>query len=509
MRDQAVVETAVVDALLEGSVACASLTDDELLVALDELGARRRVLDAALVRAAGEVAARSDGLPADASLVRRSGHATLAQLLQHRVGLRLHEARRLCVVAEATRARVTLTGAPLPVQHPHVAAALAPGWLSVAQADAIVAGLDAADGRAPVDAVDQAEAFLVAAGCGTAAHDDAPAVPETLAALARACLAYLDPDGAEPRHEAQLAARFLTLRRRADGLVAGRFLCTTEQGEILEAALDAHVGPRRPSFEDVGDAPSEGEVAAIGRLDDTSTLHDTDTDTDHALPGRTTAGDAAADQPSADETSSTDAIDADRTSADAPAVDDRSRDQRRIDALVAIVGRHAETRAPRVGGEAPVLVVTVSREALHGRRDGIADVPRLERSGDPVPIAVAARILCDGFVQPVVQGEHAEPLRLGRRRRLFSRSQRRAIIARDRHCRAPGCTAPAGWCETHHVTRWADDGATDVDNGILLCRHHHTEVHRGALAIAPGTRTRWSITTAHARRPRTRAPSSA
>jgi hypothetical protein len=450
MHDACLVESAVVDAIVAGSATFGSLTDAEVLVALDELGARRRALDAALVEAAGEIAARSDGMPAEESLARKGGQRSPAQLLQHRIGMRAREARQVCAVADATRERRSLTGAVIPPAFPHVAAALSRGRLSIAQAHAITAGLDPARGRAGLDALEQAETLLVAAGCGTAAHDDAPALPETLASLATACLAYVDPDGDEPRFDERLARRSLTLHRRSDGSVVGRLVCTAEQGEILQAALDAHVRPHRPTFDD-----------ACGTPDD-----------------------------------------------EADAADARTIEQRRLDALVAlvaIVGRHAETTAPRIVGEAPVLTVIVSEAALHGRRDRLDDVPRLERSGDAVPTSVAARMLCDAFVQPVVQDAHGEPLRLGRRRRLFSRSQRRAIVARDRRCRAPGCTAPAGWCETHHVARWADGGTTDAENGILLCRHDHTEVHRGVLRIAPAATGRWRVAAVHPPRPRTAA----
>jgi len=163
---------------------------------------------------------------------------------------------------------------------------------------------------------------------------------------------------------------------------------------------------------------------------------------------------------------------------------------------------------------------------LHGRRAAtIEELPTLSRTGDTVPVSIAARYLCDGFVQTMVQDEAGHPLHMGRRRRLFTKSQRRAIVARDRHCRAPGCTAPPGWCETHHVTPWSFGGTTDVDNGILLCQHHHTEVHRGALTIhavpsatpdAAGAPLapravrrrprRWRIAAAYPRRVRTRAP---
>ncbi|WP_323368692.1 MULTISPECIES: HNH endonuclease signature motif containing protein [unclassified Nocardioides] len=48
---------------------------------------------------------------------------------------------------------------------------------------------------------------------------------------------------------------------------------------------------------------------------------------------------------------------------------------------------------------------------------------------------------------------------------------------RDRECRADGCTIPATWCEAHHRQPWSAGGKTDLDNGMLLCSHHHHLIH--------------------------------
>ena len=309
--------------------------------------------------------------------------------------------------------------------------------------------------------------------CGTGESDTEPATPETLATSAKRCVDSIDPDGDEPRFQDQLDARFLRFRRRARGGYAIDGVCTDEQHEVLASAFDASVKPRRVQFQDLCGATDE--------------------------PG-----------------------------SDQDAVDERTMEQRRIDALVTIVGRHAEMRSPRISGEAPTVTITVAASTLTGDPDRLDDLATLNRSGDTVPVSIAARYICDSFIQAVVQDDDGHPLKLGRRQRLFSKAQRRAIIARDRHCRAPGCTAPPGWCETHHIQPWAAGGTTDVDNGILLCQHHHTEVHRGALTIRPATptelaadqppaptpntpkvrhrRRRWRITTAYPRRPRTRTP---
>jgi len=46
-----------------------------------------------------------------------------------------------------------------------------------------------------------------------------------------------------------------------------------------------------------------------------------------------------------------------------------------------------------------------------------------------------------------------------------------------------GCDRPGSWCIAHHLTHWADGGATDISNGVLLCGWHHQVVHRGEWAV--------------------------
>ena len=69
------------------------------------------------------------------------------------------------------------------------------------------------------------------------------------------------------------------------------------------------------------------------------------------------------------------------------------------------------------------------------------------------------------------------PPDLGRTRRLFTPAQRKALLVRDRTCRAEGCDVPATWCEAHHLDPWHTGGRTDLANGVLLCSHHHHRAH--------------------------------
>jgi hypothetical protein len=66
-------------------------------------------------------------------------------------------------------------------------------------------------------------------------------------------------------------------------------------------------------------------------------------------------------------------------------------------------------------------------------------------------------------------------LDVGRRTRTIPPAIRRALEARDRGCRFPGCGSR--FTDAHHVVHWADGGATKLDNLILLCHYHHRLLH--------------------------------
>ncbi len=138
-------------------------------------------------------------------------------------------------------------------------------------------------------------------------------------------------------------------------------------------------------------------------------------------------------------------------------------------------------RLPLHGGDATTVVVTVPLAALR-RELGVADllggsVPGEEGFGETITAAEARRLACTAKIIPAVLGAASEILDLGRARRLFTAAQRRALLLRDRTCRAEGCDIPGTWTEAHHWLPWTSGGATDLDNAVLLCSHHHHRVH--------------------------------
>jgi hypothetical protein len=78
-------------------------------------------------------------------------------------------------------------------------------------------------------------------------------------------------------------------------------------------------------------------------------------------------------------------------------------------------------------------------------------------------------------------GPDGQPLDLGRRSRFFSPAQQQAIVERDGGCAIVGCDRPPHWCDAHHLDPHAPptNGETNLDNGLGMCRPHHTLVHNG------------------------------
>ena len=74
----------------------------------------------------------------------------------------------------------------------------------------------------------------------------------------------------------------------------------------------------------------------------------------------------------------------------------------------------------------------------------------------------------------LVQDPDGKAVGLGTTARTVTPGLRRALMVRDGHCRAEGCSVPASWCEAHHAgDPWSRGGRTDLREGRLLCRHHH------------------------------------
>lgn len=179
----------------------------------------------------------------------------------------------------------------------------------------------------------------------------------------------------------------------------------------------------------------------------------------------------------------------DSTDGPAPA---RTVAQRRYDALADLAGDGLAGTDGRVNPDRTINVMvdydTLLR-LLGGAQLPAAEPPSADTltrwrqhllNGDAsLPDAALERLLCTSWISRVVFGPDGEILDLGRRARLFTPAQQRAIRARDGGCAFPGCDRPPQWCDIHHLEHWEHGGETDVGNGVCLCRRHHSLVHEG------------------------------
>ena len=125
--------------------------------------------------------------------------------------------------------------------------------------------------------------------------------------------------------------------------------------------------------------------------------------------------------------------------------------------------------------------MTTQLDALTGRLGG----GEMD-TGVMLSAATVRRLACDAELVPAVLGGDGAVLDLGRSKRLYVGSARRALVLRDGGCAFPACDRPPRWCQAHHVVSWVDGGPTTQSNGVLLCGYHHRLIHRGGWQVRPG-----------------------
>lgn len=311
----------------------------------------------------------------------------------------------------------------LDAELPVVARAMEEGVVSVAQARVIAHAIDALPDEAPAETVEQAERWLVdAAGSFN---------PKQLRVLGRRILDVIDPSFAENAEAKRLAEEeahaervtHLAIKPLGDGTTRITALVADAVAHRLRTCLEAFAQPRlaNPAAVPVRRARALGE--AFGQL-----LEAFDP---HRLPLH--GGDAT-------------------TVMVTIALADLERDLASAELGPDFGGSYGhETTGPGSGGWAS--------------------------GGEKITATQARRLACTAGIIPAVLGGKGEILDLGRTRRLFTPAQRKVLRLRDHHCRAEGCTVPATWCDAHHRQPWSSGGTTDLDDGVLLCGHHHRVIH--------------------------------
>ncbi|MDN5585055.1 MAG: HNH endonuclease [Brevibacterium sp.] len=131
-----------------------------------------------------------------------------------------------------------------------------------------------------------------------------------------------------------------------------------------------------------------------------------------------------------------------------------------------LIGRIDMTRTGQ--GSQYALVVTAKAEDLaNGTGAGTTGTE------NPVPISELIRHGLNGAVFFELISEKAKTMQVVTENRFANAKQIAVLTARDQGCTFPGCDAPPGWCDAHHIVEWAQQGKTDINNMTLSCSAHH------------------------------------
>ncbi len=445
--------------------------DPELLSAQRSLADARRRLDAAAAVVAGEIAYRSRRELGHSGLAAGFGQRTAEGLISTLTGTSTRDARTLVKAAEllptgpagalgdgepvggdaSSEGRPTVPAPRRPLWLQALGVAVVSGALSVEQVDVIRTRLGAVTGAADLEAAARAGAYRPdgpadapagAMGARLAVLDRAlqEAVDRLAARASSLTVEQLAVGAAAERDDLDLAGvaarerelrdkRYLRVSTQLDGMTRIHGLLDPESAAIVVPVLDAATSPRRggPRFVD----PS-----AEARADDLVR-------------------------------------------------DERTTDQVTLDTLVDLVRIGARVDDGRLlGDRKPAVRILVTKADLEApldddRGEGVASRPgvaHFEGQNEPVSIATAERYICSSGAVPVLFDDDGRALNLGREQRLFSEKQRIVLAARDGGCLM--CDRPPSWCEAHHIDHWDEHrGRTDVDDGVLLCRHCHLLLH--------------------------------
>ncbi len=158
-----------------------------------------------------------------------------------------------------------------------------------------------------------------------------------------------------------------------------------------------------------------------------------------------------------------------------PATDDtRTAPQRRHDALIDLCAESLKTSdRPVVGGERPNVTVHIDAST------GLAYTPQRFYLSN----ITRDMVLCDANITSVWLDTTGKPFDVGTPTSDIPARNRKAVIARDQHCRYPGCGRPNRWTEIHHITYREHGGCHSIDNLVTLCRYHHRLTHKHRLAL--------------------------
>jgi hypothetical protein len=152
---------------------------------------------------------------------------------------------------------------------------------------------------------------------------------------------------------------------------------------------------------------------------------------------------------------------------------DAPQEARMADALVELVTGGGSDQAPEA-----TVVVHAGAEVLAGEEPSEGPWLAETESGHRLSSEAVRRLACDSRIEWVLESR-GRPVGIGRRGRTVPGAIGRVLRHRDGGaCRFPGCERKR-WLHAHHLIHWAQGGATNLDNLVLLCHAHHRLIHEG------------------------------
>ena len=153
--------------------------------------------------------------------------------------------------------------------------------------------------------------------------------------------------------------------------------------------------------------------------------------------------------------------------------DPRNHGQRMHDALQELAGVVVRRNELSESGAPAQVIITMTADQL-ASHEGLAETSY----GHLLSVGEALRLADEAAIHLLLTDATGVALSHGRAKRIATRGQTLALIARDGGCSFPGCDKPPEWCQRHHVVAWSDGGTTDLDNLTLVCGYHHREFDR-------------------------------
>ncbi|MGW9629481.1 HNH endonuclease signature motif containing protein [Agromyces sp. NPDC055520] len=477
------------------------LGDAQLVDALRAITGIERSLEQLKLQCSSAIARRSAGESRHEGLAGRHGYSTPERFIAATTGSSTADAAKLLAVAKATTPAQSFGEAPRAPRYACVAAAIADGAITIEAANRIIEFLDSMRADAAAAPLLEAETKLVerAAAVGV----------DQLWRYIKYLRAELDACGVQAREEELWAQRSLRMWEDRRGLIHLRACLDPATAAPIKAAVDALVSADLHAARDaksrlaareaaagrggagvLGDAFADGAVPAGdagARGAGARSAVAGGAVAGGAVAGGAVAGGAVAGGAVAPAGVAPDA-------ADRALMDSRGIEQMAADALADLVrlASSAVDAPPALSNAA--VVVRIDQKCLMSDI-GFATIDGID---EPVSPATARMIAASAGVIPMVLGGPGEVLDLGRRKRFFTKAQRIALAERDGGCAHPDCARPVAHTQAHHRRYWeADDGPTDLDNGVLLCAFHHWCMHHDGWEVFSREGRTWFVPPRH------------